>query len=158
MIHENVDKDPDSRKSSNLEPINRSLVPWILAVLGGVIGIVLAVVAGLLGFKLFGWITGDGGNDAKAASAGAWASGFVPRPLPSRQFGWLYRPMGRHGRLNSERKKKLPSQLRGTENRWTKRRSATRQMSPASRRSPAIDCMRRFASARTTPFKQSSLL
>ncbi len=67
-----MDKDPDLQKSSDLEPINRSWVPWVLAGLGGFIGIVLVVVAGLLAFKLFGWITGD--DDAKAASAGAWAS------------------------------------------------------------------------------------
>ncbi|PBC40499.1 hypothetical protein CJ178_01755 [Rhodococcus sp. ACPA4] len=74
MTLESVDKDPDLRKSSDLEPINRSWVPWVLVILGGVIGIVLAVVAGLLGFTLFGWIAGENESETKAASAGAWAS------------------------------------------------------------------------------------
>lgn len=74
MQHENVDKDPDLRKSSDLEPVNRPRTRWVHAAIGAVIGLVLAVVAGWAGFKLFGWLTGHSYNDAQTASAGAWAS------------------------------------------------------------------------------------
>ncbi|UZF48477.1 hypothetical protein [Rhodococcus rhodochrous] len=74
MCYENVDKDPDLRKSSDLGPVNGSRSWWVLAAAGFAIGIVLAVGGGLFGFKLFGWITGSSYNDDQTASAGAWAS------------------------------------------------------------------------------------
>ncbi|WML60964.1 hypothetical protein [Rhodococcus sp. AH-ZY2] len=85
MQHENVDKDPDLRKSSDLGEESTGSTPepkwwqsrwarWGGAIVGAFAGTVLAVIAILAGFKVFGWITGDWFDSTDVGAAGAWAS------------------------------------------------------------------------------------
>lgn len=99
--YENVNKDPDLKKSSDLEPIDRSWERWVLAFLVGVVGIALAVVAGLLAFELFGWIAQDSDN-TKAASAGAWASAVGATALALASV-WLAVQANKHAREAEQR-------------------------------------------------------
>lgn len=74
MPYENVDKDPDLRKRIDLGKTDMTWVQKCLTALAVLIGIAFAVLAVLLGFKAFGWITGDRFNDTQASAAGSWAS------------------------------------------------------------------------------------
>ncbi|ETT25236.1 hypothetical protein RR21198_3976 [Rhodococcus rhodochrous ATCC 21198] len=102
MSYENVDKDPDLRKRSDLGPISRPWVPLVLVIGGAFIAVALVVLAGWAGIEWFGWTAGNNANSDKAAAAGAWASAVGATALALASV-WIAMQANKHAREAEQR-------------------------------------------------------